>query len=42
VLKIGTEGTYPLHLPCAGKLVGFDVEIGREIAKRIGVKAGIC
>ena len=40
-LKIGTEGTYApftYHDP-SGALVGFDVEIGREIAKRLGVKA---
>lgn len=39
--KIGTEGTYApftYHDP-SGALVGFDVEIGREIAKRMGVKA---
>ena len=37
VLKIGTEGTYPpftFH-DQAGKLVGFDVEIGQDIAKRM-------
>lgn len=41
VFKIGTEGTYPpfTYHDASGKLVGFDVEIGREIAKRIGVKA---
>lgn len=41
VLKIGTEGTYPpfTYHDASGKLAGFDVEIGREIAKRIGVKA---
>ncbi|AWK89360.1 amino acid ABC transporter substrate-binding protein [Azospirillum thermophilum] len=41
VLKIGTEGTYApftFH-DASGALVGFDVEIGREVAKRIGVKA---
>ena len=40
-LKIGTEGTYPpfTYHDAAGKLVGFDVEIGQEIAKRLGVKA---
>ncbi len=40
-LRIGTEGTYApftFHDP-SGALVGFDVEIGREIAKRIGVEA---
>ncbi|MBS7537318.1 amino acid ABC transporter substrate-binding protein [Ancylobacter sonchi] len=40
-LRIGTEGTYPpfTYHDAAGKLVGFDVEIGQEIAKRLGVKA---
>jgi cystine transport system substrate-binding protein len=40
VLKIGTEGTYApftFH-DASGKLVGFDVEIGEEIAKRMGVE----
>ena len=41
VLRIGTEGTYaPFTFHDAtGELVGFDVEIGREIAERIGVEA---
>ncbi len=41
VLKIGTEGTYApfTYHDTSGKLVGFDVEIGEEIAKRLGVKA---
>ena len=41
VFKIGTEGTYApftFH-DSSGALVGFDVEIGREVAKRLGVKA---
>lgn len=41
VLKIGTEGTYPpfsFH-DASGTLTGFDVEIGREVAKRLNVKA---
>jgi cystine transport system substrate-binding protein len=40
-LRIGTEGTYApftFH-DASGALVGFDVEIGQEVAKRIGVKA---
>ena len=40
-LRIGTEGTYApftFH-DASGALVGFDVEIGQEIAKRIGVEA---
>ena len=41
VFKIGTEGTYApfTYHDAAGALVGFDVEIGKEIAKRLGVKA---
>lgn len=40
-LKIGTEGTYPpfTYHDESGKLVGFDVEIGEAIAKKLGVKA---
>ncbi|MFU2317254.1 amino acid ABC transporter substrate-binding protein [Rahnella sp. PCH160] len=41
VFKIGTEGTYPpftFH-DASGELSGFDVDIGREIAKRLNVKA---
>ncbi|WP_061933343.1 amino acid ABC transporter substrate-binding protein [Aureimonas sp. AU22] len=40
-LRIGTEGTYApftFH-DASGQLVGFDVEIGREVAKRLGVEA---
>ncbi len=40
-LVIGTEGTYPpfsFH-DDKGELTGFDVEIAREIAKRLGVEA---
>ena len=40
-LRVGTEGTYApftFH-DNSGALVGFDVEIAQEIAKRIGVKA---
>lgn len=41
VFKIGTEGTYApfTYHDKEGKLVGFDVEIGQEIAKRLGVEA---
>jgi L-cystine transport system substrate-binding protein len=41
VLKIGTEGTYApfTYHDAAGKLVGFDVEIGEAIAKNLGVRA---
>jgi cystine transport system substrate-binding protein len=41
-LRIGTEGTYApftYHDGATNELVGFDVEIGKEIAKRIGVKS---
>jgi cystine transport system substrate-binding protein len=39
-LRIGTEGTYApfTYHDNTGALVGFDVEIGQEIAKRLGVK----
>ena len=40
-LRVGTEGTYPpftFHDE-ANALVGFDVEIAQEIAKRLGVTA---
>lgn len=41
IIRIGTEGTYaPFTYHDAGnELVGFDVEIGRAIAKQLGVKA---
>jgi L-cystine transport system substrate-binding protein len=41
VLRIGTEGTYApfTYHDSTGALVGFDVEIGREIAQRLGVEA---
>ncbi|MDN0082286.1 amino acid ABC transporter substrate-binding protein [Crenobacter sp. SG2305] len=41
VFKIGTEGTYAPYTyhDASGALVGFDVEIGQAIAKRLGVKA---
>ena len=41
VLTIGTEGTYPpftFH-DDSNKLTGFDVEVAKEVAKRLGVKA---
>ncbi|MFZ3578440.1 amino acid ABC transporter substrate-binding protein [Virgibacillus sp. DJP39] len=40
-ILIGTEGTYPpftFHNE-EGELTGFDVEVAREVAERIGVKA---
>lgn len=41
VFKVGTEGTFPpfTYHNASGKLVGFDVDVAREIAQRIGVKA---
>lgn len=40
VIRIGTEGTYaPFSFHDASGLTGFDVEIGRAIAERLGVKA---
>ncbi|MET3847800.1 cystine transport system substrate-binding protein [Paenibacillus sp. OAE614] len=39
-LRIGTEGTYApfTYHDNKGTLTGFDVDLGREIAKRLGVK----
>ncbi|MEI2414748.1 amino acid ABC transporter substrate-binding protein [Orrella sp. JC864] len=41
VIKIGTEGTYApfTYHDGANGLTGFDVEIGRAIAEKLGVKA---
>lgn len=41
VIRIGTEGTYApftFH-DASGALVGFDVEIGRAVAEKMGVRA---
>jgi cystine transport system substrate-binding protein len=40
VLRIGTEGTYApfTYHDDAGKLTGFDVELGTALAQRLGVK----
>lgn len=41
VIRIGTEGTYApftFHETSDNKLVGFDVDIGRAIAAKLGVK----
>ncbi|MCQ2009935.1 MAG: transporter substrate-binding domain-containing protein [Sporolactobacillus sp.] len=41
VLKVGTEGTYApytYHDSKTNKLVGFDVDVIREVGKRMGVK----
>ncbi|AIQ46876.1 amino acid ABC transporter substrate-binding protein [Paenibacillus sp. FSL R7-0273] len=40
-LRVGTEGTYSpfTYHDADGTLTGFDVDIAREIAKRIGVEA---
>ena len=39
--RIGTEATYApfTYHDAGGTLVGFDVEIGREVARRLGVEA---
>ncbi|OQM46491.1 amino acid ABC transporter substrate-binding protein [Anoxybacillus sp. UARK-01] len=39
-LRIGTEGTYPPFTFHGknGELTGFDVEVAKEVAKRLGVK----
>ena len=41
VIRIGTEGTYApfTFYNDKNELTGFDVEIAREVAKRIGVEA---
>jgi cystine transport system substrate-binding protein len=40
VIRVGTEGTYaPFSYHDASGLTGFDVDIGRAIAQRLGVKA---
>ncbi|MBO3761106.1 amino acid ABC transporter substrate-binding protein [Ciceribacter sp. L1K22] len=41
VIKIGTEGTYApfTYHDASNELVGFDVEIGRAVAEKLGVKA---
>lgn len=39
VLRVGTEGTYPpFSYNQGGKLTGFDIEVVREIGKRLGVQ----
>ncbi|MFT8321423.1 MAG: amino acid ABC transporter substrate-binding protein [Bacillus sp. (in: firmicutes)] len=40
-IVVGTEGTYPpfTYHDDKGELTGFDVEIAKEVAKRLGVKA---
>ncbi|ORE85342.1 amino acid ABC transporter substrate-binding protein [Aurantimonas sp. 22II-16-19i] len=40
VFRVGTEGTYApfTYHDASGKLVGFDVEIGEEVARRLGVE----
>ncbi|MEC5342456.1 amino acid ABC transporter substrate-binding protein [Brenneria populi] len=41
VIKFGTEGTYAPYTyhDKSGQLVGFDVDIGRAVAEKLGVKA---
>lgn len=39
-IKFGTEGTYPPYTyhDASGKLVGFDVDIARAVAAKMGLK----
>ena len=41
-LRIGTEGVYPpfTYHDAAGKLTVADVELGRKLAEKLGVKPG--
>lgn len=41
ILRVGTEGTYApfTYHEASGQLVGFDVEIARAVAAKLGVKA---
>jgi L-cystine transport system substrate-binding protein len=41
VIRIGTEGTYApfTYHDASGALVGFDVDLARAVAKKLGVKA---
>lgn len=41
MIKFGTEGTYAPYTyhDASGKLVGFDVDVGRAVAEKLGVKA---
>src|SRR5690242_6068735 len=41
VLRVGTEGVYSpfsYHDPAAGQLVGYDVDVARAVADKLGVK----
>jgi polar amino acid transport system substrate-binding protein len=42
-LRLGTEGAYPPfnYIESDGKIAGFDVEIGLELCKRIGVECDL-
>ena len=41
VLRVGTEGVYSpfsYHDPATGQLVGYDVDVARAVADKLGVK----
>lgn len=41
VLRVGTEGTYPpfsYHDSATGELVGYDVEVAKEVAEKMGLR----
>jgi His/Glu/Gln/Arg/opine family amino acid ABC transporter permease subunit len=42
VLRVGTEGVYSpfsYHDPATGELVGYDVDVARAVAEKLGVRA---
>ena len=41
MLRVGTEGTYPpfsYHDSATGELVGYDVEVAKEVAEKMGLR----
>jgi cystine transport system permease protein len=42
VLRVGTEGVYSpfsYHDPATGQLVGYDVDVARAVADKLGLKS---